>query len=174
MRVAIEHREAQTGLSGAKRHYYVDCEVLFSEEEKAIIAARGLARHSFTIDAAVPPPARAHYVSASLLRGFAPLVLVSSCVLGLAVGDGIGTPLAFLAVAMFVGSYFIKRKTDLAELPEQSISFERLLDHPRFTIFAIDPARAKSIDDALRDKLAHIKELLTDSAGVRSRATFEL
>src|SRR5258708_7317167 len=112
-----------------------------------LTVTRGLAKHSFTIDAAVPPPARADYVSASLLRGFAPLVILSSCVLGLAVGDGIGSPLAFLAIAMFVGSYFIKRRTDLAELPEQSISFERLLDHPRFTIFAIDPARAKSIDD---------------------------
>ena len=72
---------------GAKRNYYIDCEVLFSEEEKAVIAARGLAKHTLIVDPAVPPPAPVHYLSASLLRGFAPLVLLSSCVLGLAVGD---------------------------------------------------------------------------------------
>jgi len=44
------------GLAGAGRRYYVDCEVLFSEEEKAIIKARDLSRHHLTIDPPVPPP----------------------------------------------------------------------------------------------------------------------
>jgi len=174
VRVTIEHREEASGLSGAKRHYYVDCEVLFSEEEKAVIAARGLAKHNFTIDAAVPPPARADYISANLLRGFAPLVLLSSCVVELAVNSGLGAFLGLAAIGMFVGSFFLKRKTQIAELPDQTISFERLLDYPRFTIFAIDPARAKGVDDALRNKLAGIKGLLAESADIRTRATFEL
>src|SRR5262249_36562138 len=58
MRVSITHRESAAGLSGTKRHYYLDCEVLFSEEEKAIIAARSLSNQFLTLHPAVPPPPR--------------------------------------------------------------------------------------------------------------------
>jgi hypothetical protein len=174
MRITVEHREVPSGLSGAKRHYYVDCQVLFSEEEKAIVKARGLAKHNFTVDPAVPPPAATHYIGAKVLRAVAPLVLLGSCVTGLAIGDGVAAPLFFLAVGMFVGSFFLKRKTDIAELPDQTISFEQLLDDPCFTIFALDPARAKTIDDALRAKLGGLKGLLIDSTDIRSKETFEL
>ena len=56
----------------------------------------------------------------------------------------------------------------------QTITFEQLLNFPRFTIYAVDPSRAKAIDDALRAKLAMLKGLLIDSTDIRSRETFEL
>jgi hypothetical protein len=174
MRVSVEHREEAAGLSGGRRHYYVDCEVLFSEEEKAIIAARGLQKHYIALDPPVPPPAPTHYVGATLLRAVAPFVMLASCVTGLAIGDRIAMPLFFLSIGMFVVSFFLKRKTAIAERPEQTISFEQLLDYPRFTVFALDPSRAKAVDDALRAKLAALKGLLLDSTDIRSRETFEL
>jgi hypothetical protein len=172
--VTIEHREEPSGLSGAKRHYFVDCEVLFSQEEQAIIAARGLAEHTFTVDAAVPPPAPVHYVSATALRCVASLVLVASFIIGVGFNGPLGDSLAVVAIAMFIVAFAMARKTQIAELPKQTINFQRLLDFPRITIFATNPARAKGVDEALREKLAGLKGLLADSADIPSRATFDL
>ena len=37
MRVTIEHRESVSGIRAAHKDCYIDCQVEFSEEEKAII-----------------------------------------------------------------------------------------------------------------------------------------
>jgi len=174
VRVSITHREEAGGLFGAKRHYYIDGEVLFSEEEKAIIAARGLAKHTLTVDPAVPPPAPVHYMSASLLRGFAPLLLVASCGIGIGLNGPLGDFLAMVAIGMFIASFVIKRKTTIAEQPRQVLTLQGLMDYPRVTIYALDPAEAKSTDDGLRSKLAGIKGLLVESTEIRSKETFEL
>ncbi|HTV28327.1 MAG TPA: hypothetical protein VMF32_11145 [Xanthobacteraceae bacterium] len=175
MRATIAHREEVAGFLRAKRHYYVDCQVLFSEEEKAIIKTRGLANHTFTVDPAVPPPARTEYVGAKVLRGVAPLVLLTSCVGGIVVGHGLGTLLFLLASGMFGVSFILRRKTDFAELPNQVVSLKQLLDDPRFTIYAPDPSRAKALDDGLRaTTLAAVRNLLIDSTEVRNTETFEL
>ena len=42
MRVTMEHRE-ESGIVFDEKNYYVDTTVVFSEEERAIIKARGLA-----------------------------------------------------------------------------------------------------------------------------------
>jgi hypothetical protein len=54
MRVVIDHRQQVTGL-GSKISQFVECIVQFSEEEKAIIRARGLGDHIIVVD---PPSPR--------------------------------------------------------------------------------------------------------------------
>jgi hypothetical protein len=174
VRVTIDHREEQSGLSGTKRYYFVDCEVLFSEEENAVIAARGLIRNAFIVDAAVPPPAPVHYISATALRFVASLLLIASAVIGLGFNGPLGDSLATISIGVFIAAFFIARRTQFAELPKQTITFQQLLDYPRFTIFASNPARAKAVDEAIRDKLAALKMLLVESTDIPSRATFEL
>ena len=48
MRITFNHREETAGLTGNDHHYFLDCEVLFSEEEKAIVQTRGLANPSYS------------------------------------------------------------------------------------------------------------------------------
>jgi hypothetical protein len=48
VRVTIRTRE-QDGLLPSKKLYFTDCTVLFSEEEKAIVQARGLGQHYFVV-----------------------------------------------------------------------------------------------------------------------------
>jgi hypothetical protein len=174
MRVTIEYREESAGITGAKRHYYVDCEVLFSEEEKAIITARGLPRQTFTVDPAVPPPEPVQYISATALRRGAWLLLPISFVIGVGFNGPLGDTLAMVAIGGFVAAFVMRRKVAIAEVPTQIISFQQLLDFLRFTIFASDPARAKNLDSALRAKLAGLKMLLLESTDIPIRETFEL
>lgn len=54
MQVTIQHRQ-KDALLPRKKLYYVDCTVLFTEEEKAIIHERGLRRHYITTDSGLPP-----------------------------------------------------------------------------------------------------------------------
>ena len=71
MRVTIDHRQQTTGL-GSKTSQFVDCVVLFSEEEKAIIKVRGLTDHLIVVDPPSPPPSYREYMIAGVLQGFAP------------------------------------------------------------------------------------------------------
>jgi len=77
------------------------------------------------------------------MRVVGPFLLLWSCVGGLAFGDQVGVPMFFLAVGLFVGSFFLKRKTKLAELKTQTIPLRQLLDDPHFTLYALDPSQAR-------------------------------
>src|SRR5690349_5928248 len=76
MRVTIQHREEVAGLVGDKRQYYVDCTVVFSEEEKAIIRVRGLNDHFIVAEAPTPPPAMFLYMAAGVMMAFTPLFVL--------------------------------------------------------------------------------------------------
>jgi hypothetical protein len=82
--------------------------------------------------------------------------------------------MVLLSIGLFVGSFFLKRKTALAELKTQTVPLQQLLDDPHFTLYALDPSVAKRIDDTVRNKLGRLKHLLVDSIDIRSRQTFEL
>jgi hypothetical protein len=174
MRVTVVHREERLGLTGARRRYYIDCEVLFSEEEKAIIKERDLWRHHLSVDPPVPPPVRWHYPAAIVMRVVAPFMLLWSGIWGLVLGGAVGVPMAFLAIGLFVGSFYLKRRNALAELKTQTVPIGQLLDNPYFTLYALDPSVAKRIDDTVRNKLGRLKHLLVDSIDIRRPETFEL
>jgi hypothetical protein len=57
---------------------------------------------------------------------------------------------------------------------EQKITAGRLLQNPRFTVYAPNPALARSYDDAIRDQLANLKSLISASTDIRAKETFEL
>jgi hypothetical protein len=75
VRVTIRTRE-QDGLLPSKKLYFTDCTVLFSEEEKAIVQARGLGQHYFVVGSEVPPPRGSHRLLSIWLRALAPVVLL--------------------------------------------------------------------------------------------------
>jgi hypothetical protein len=172
MRVTIEHREETAGATGSKRNYFVDCTVQFSEEERAIIQARGLYDHHIVVDSALPPRSGAHFVGAGFLRGFAPITGIAGFVI-MFFSEGLGAFLIFLAIGMFVAGFFMDRR-DVGPGEPQQITMRRLLNNARFSIYAADPASAKVIDADLREKLSNLKSLLTGSAEISAKQTFEL
>ncbi|HEV2878456.1 MAG TPA: hypothetical protein VGW96_02645 [Candidatus Eremiobacteraceae bacterium] len=171
MQVTINHREESTGLTGRHRNYFVDCDVLFSEEERATIVARAMQQHSFEVTSARPPRSRSHYIGAGFLRGLSPVVGVVGIVL--AFFSGIGGLLIFLAIVMFVAGFVMDRRP-AGEAKPQHVTLGRLVTNPRLTVYAYDPADAARIDDELRETLANIKNRLIINTEVRAKEPFEL
>lgn len=181
MQVTIRHRQGD-GLLPSKKRHYVDCTVLFSEEEKAIIRERGLGQHYVVTDSEIPPPADSMRTLSTVLKALAPFVFLGGCVAGIGMtiggngrgGDSITGLSFFAALAMFLGGVAIKRHVRTAEQPQQTITLARLLTNPLFTAHAIDNARAKVLDDEIRETLARLKDGLLDNRDIKQAETFEL
>ena len=181
MRVTIRHRQ-EDGLLPNKKRYYIDCTVLFSEEEKAIIQTRGLGQHYIVTDSDMPPPAGSQRTLATLLKALSPLVFVSGCITGIGMtiagnnhgGDLVGGTTFFAAIGMLLAGIALKRHVRLAEQPSQTITLGRLLSNPSFSAYAFDNVRAKVLDQQLRDTLTGLKETLLVNRDVREEESFEL
>jgi hypothetical protein len=171
MQITINHREETAGLTGKQRNYFVDCDIRFSEEERATIDARALHQHSFEITGARPPRPRAHYIGAGCLRGFAPIVGIAGIVL--AFFSGVGGLMIIAAPVMYIAGRIMDRRPP-GDAQPQHVTLGRLLNNPHLTVYAYDPADAARIDDELRETLASIKNRLIVNAEVRERQTFEL
>jgi hypothetical protein len=181
VRVTIKHRQEE-GLLPSKKRHYVDCTVLFSEEEKAIIRARGLGAHYIVTDPEIPPPPASSTTLAKLLKALAPLVFLGGCVAGIGMtiagngrgGDGTTAFCAFAALGMFLGGVALNRHLRVAEQPQQIVALSHLLSNPTFSVYAIDNARAKTVDIELRETLARLKDGLLVNRDLIAAETFEL
>jgi len=65
------------------KNSHLDCTVLFSEEEQAIIRERGLGQHFIVADSEMPPPIRSHRRLGILFQALAPFTLLTSCAVGI-------------------------------------------------------------------------------------------
>jgi hypothetical protein len=181
VRVTIKTRQ-EDGLLPSKKLTFVDCTVLFSEEEKEIIKARGLGQHFFAVGSEMPPPSGSHRILSIWLRALAPIVLLTGCVAGLGTaiagngrgGDALTGFCFFAAVAMYLGGIAMKRHVRLADQPEQNITLQRLLVHPSFSIYVLDNARAKIVGEELRAALARVKDGLLVNRDIDQPESFEL
>jgi hypothetical protein len=181
VRATITHREEDGLLPSTKRHY-VDCSVLFSEEEKAIIRVRGLSAHYIVVDPEIPPPPARLGTLATLLKALAPLTFLGGCVAGIGVSiagrnhaaDAIAGSCFFAALAMFLGGVALGRHVRIAEQPRQIVTLARLLSNPKFAVYASDNARAKAVDAELRNTLTRLKEGLLENRDLVATETFEL
>ena len=182
MRVTIEHREESAGLSGATKHHYVDCSVEFSEEEKAIIKARDLYNQNFRTGLATPSASGNVYVANATLSLVGRLMVVIGVpVFGIIAPfkGGIFGPLAgfcfFAGAALWgYGAFAMHRQENRLEAVDQTVRLRDLVNKGRFTVYAPDPQRANDIEQELRAALMSAKKLITDSAELKPRQTFEL
>ena len=181
MRVTVKHR-TKTGLLPSTQHFYVDCTILFSEEEKAIVKARGLGGHYIVVDPEMLPPIASHWTAAKLLKALAPLLFLAGCVTGLGMtfagnghgGDALTGMSFFTALAMFLGGMALNRHLRAAEQPQQIITLSRLLNSATFSVYAIDNARAKIVHAELTDTLTRLKQELLTNRDILTPETFEL
>jgi hypothetical protein len=175
MRITIEHRESVSGVLAAHKDCYIDCQVDFSEEERAIIKARDLYREGFSVRISTPLPKGSSMLGTGLMRSVGPIMIVVGVIWGIAGG---GTPtgiLVFAGVGFVVYGWLRSRKEDKRlQTSEQEITVKGLLSNPRFTVHAWNPAAAKGLDQDLRDNLAALKQLISNSADIQAKQTFEL
>lgn len=180
MRVTIEHREETAGVTGNRRNYFVDCDVTFSEEERAIIKARDLYQHNFVLPAATPIPTKSEFYGYPVLRVIGRLMIVVGFVWGIVTafqtnGSSLPGPMFFAGIGIEIFAWLKTRKVDKRlDQPEQRITLRMLLNDGRFTVHASDPAAAKEVEEQIRVSLAGIKLTISGSAEISSRQTFEL
>lgn len=183
MRVTIEHREQSAGLTGSKRHYFVDCTVIFSEEEKAIIKQRALFDQSITVESDIPTTG--NVVAESFVGNVGSRMLARLLVLAGIVGaiwsaidpitvpGGIPFALFLTALAIFIYRKYAERRSDNS-LSERQITVRRLLKDPQFTVFADTPVLGQAYEERIRQQLVSLKNQIAASAEVPKKQTFEL
>jgi hypothetical protein len=175
MRVTIEHRESVSGVLAAHKDCYIDCDVQFSEEEKAIIKQRQLHDEGFTIRTSTPLPKKSSVLGTGLMRIAGPIMIVAGVIWGLAGG---GTPtglLVFAGIGFVIYGWLRSRKEDRRfESSEQDITVRQLLGKPTFTVHAWNPAAAKGLDQDIRENLAALKAVIDNAADIKAKQTFEL
>jgi hypothetical protein len=187
VRVTIDHRQQTTGL-GSTQSQFVECTVQFSEEEKAIIAVRGLYDHLIVLDNPRPPPSYREYMTAGILLAFTPLIaLVGFATLAFAIANNIfsggqngGGYIAIGAVLFFgapigwaVGFLMDRAMSHRFTHPKQFITIREMLLRP-FVIHSPDPAYSDLIVDQIKERLAILKAIITGSAELREKQTYEL
>ena len=180
MRVTIEHREQPSGMLGNHTDCYIDCNVEFSEEERAIIKARDLYSESFTIRTSTPQVTKVRLLGSGLMRIIGRVMWIAGILRGLYEGFGhiptnYGGPLLFFGVALEIWA-FIRRRDEnkRIENPEQEINIKQLLSNPRFTVHTMNAAVSKVFEDEIREDLTGMKTLIQNSADLRTKQTFEL
>lgn len=181
MRVTIEHREQATGITGTHKDCYIDCRVDFSEEERAIIKARDLYREGFTVRASTPLPTKTAFFSTKLMRLVGYLMMVGGFIYGMFVeglghvNSNYGAPILFIGIGLTIYGWIRAGREDKRfETSEQTITFKQLLSNPTFTVYAWNAGYAKTIEDEIREHLVGLKTLLTSSAELGTKKTFEL
>jgi hypothetical protein len=180
MQVTIRHRQETAGLAGNKCRFYVDCDVRFSEEEKAIIRERGLGERAITLPPAFPQGSGVDpdSVRSSLLR-FASRGCVVFGLITTAVGEAMKFG-AGLGVLIMLGGFgiFVFRKSaegrNETSYSDQTISLARLVANPVVTVYAGDLNEAEFVDGKIRSELSYLKGFLTGNTRVKEVETFEL
>lgn len=180
MRVTIEHREEAGGVAGNRRSYFVDCAVTFSEEERAIIKARDLSKHNFTLPAATPLPTKTEFYGYPVLRTAGRLMIAVGFFWGIFTAfqkdaSSLPGPMLFAGIGIEIFGWLKTRKVDRRlDIDDQRVTLGKLMSDGRFTVYAVDPAAAKGVEEQIRAALAGIKQLIQGSAEISSRQTFEL
>jgi len=180
MRVTIEHREESAGVTRRKRNYFLDCKVELSEEERAIVKARGLQDQSFPIDAATPDVSNAAFIGTGFIRGVGGLLIGGGIMLIYFVfftswaGPLMGW-MIFIGIALSAYGWIRENRQEWRDnRPKQQIKLGRLMSRPAFTVYSPDPSYAKHLEEEIRTHLAAMKQLLAESAEIKAKQTFEL
>src|SRR5215831_7941598 len=131
MRVTLEHREETMGLTGRKE-CFIDCNVAFSEEEKAIIRTRDLYDQGFTVRTSTPVPTQTAVVSTGVLRLIGRILIVVGFIASFKTDYGF---LFFIGVGFEIYGWLRTRREDKRlESNEQRITIKQLVNNPKFTV----------------------------------------
>jgi hypothetical protein len=165
---------------GSAKSQFIDCLVLFSEEEKAIIGVRGLKDHIVVLDPPSPPPTKREYMTAGILQGFSPLAGIIGLVLllfSIFLGGNFAVFGGFLLfgspIAWAIG-FLMDRSMDIRFThPKQHVSIRSMLSGP-FTVYSPDPAYSNLVVEQIRERLTILKHTISGSAEIRPKETYEL
>jgi len=162
MRLTIDHKEVPGVF---KPSYHINCTVLFTEEEKAIINARGLRGYEVytpTGGTTTLNPAETRRVYALKGAAAAGVSFLSLFFLGPASTRGF-VAMIFVATAIYAawcGFRWLKPKYEMVN----SITLGTLITHKGFVVQVASPQDAKEAELSLEGAFALLKEDLLQNA----------
>lgn len=172
MRVTMEQRE-KPGITASEKNYYVDTTVHFSEEERAIIHARGMGRQRAAAGFLGRIPSDVALELPAYLRACGPPAIAITVLIWWFVNGPLGFIL-FLAAASAWAYGYIAPIEHAKALKEHVVEVRDLLKNPTFSFFAETPAHAKVLAEVIAGQLKDLKQLITESAELGAAQTFEL
>jgi hypothetical protein len=184
MRVVVERREEVAGLTGRRKNYFADYLIQFSEEERAIIDARGLFDLYFRVRTPNPPrdPRFQRWLSilgpAALALSFPALivgtVLKVISLTGALYMAGPAAALIFLAFCGFGAGFVWLYELLTRKGIEQHVTIGQIVERGRFTIWAHDPGDLKAIEIEAKGELQGMKQRILDCLEFTQRESFEV
>ncbi len=174
MRVTIEHREGSPGLLHNERAYYLDCSIDFSEEEKAVIARRGLAAHHITMPAGYPAvldateQKRIYGLKLAVAAGFTVFAILLSGLMG---GHALPAFMFFGGAGYTV--YCLYRFLNPKTLSYERLALGDIIKNRRFILQTSNPTRSKETEEKVLIAIAELKGFLAESTDVAPRSVHE-
>jgi len=168
----MEHREA-TGIAFGENAYYVDTTVRFSEEERAIIQARGLGSQGAAAGYRSKIPSDAALELPAYLRAFGPMAVAISALVGFFMSGPLGF-LLFLGAAGGWAYGYIAPILHAKAIKKHIVEVRHIMSNPAFSFYAPTPAHAKGLAHEVTTQLTELKGLITDSTELGAALTFEL
>lgn len=173
MRVTMVHRE-ESGMIPDDKRYYVDTTVFFSEEERAIIKARGLGSQTAAVGYRAKIPSEIALEFPAFLRAIAPLAIYLSAAVWLFYRPQLGM-LLLLATAIGWAWGHIAPILHARAIRPYIVEVRDILNERKFSFYAETPAHARRLaNNDLTKQLTNLKVLITESAELAPKLTFEL
>jgi hypothetical protein len=179
MRVTIEHREER--LLGGGRNFFVDCTVLLSEAEKAVIRNADLGEHFVRTDSAVayrdPTLGRQGLEKLFGVVGFIATLAVIP-LLGLALVGQVYMRTFVIALLISIVAFVYPRYREWVakrSFSHQDVSLADLMKKPKFTVYALDAYNAKKTEENICTQLADLKQRIVFVApGLAQKQVYRL
>jgi hypothetical protein len=177
MQFTTEYRE-RANLNGSKLHYII-CKVEFSNEERAIIAERGMYDIGISAPPAEPLPSTfSDYKSGCLkLFGFLiPIGLLIVLTSYVAPDFRSATPGVVLIVigTVLCAMGWMREKQTWGAAGVRYITIRKLLSDPFFQIYAPTLERVKNEETGVREQLQKLAAELRSSRAVPEQTSYEL
>lgn len=168
MRVTLDHKEEKGLLSTQNR---VECEVIFSEEEKAIIRERGLREYSISVSGLITADTGEVRRRYALKAGLACVLAIVSILFSTG-NNAIAPAIFFVACgyALYCGYRFLRPGGG----PDTKITVGTLLERGRFSVETGDVATSKFIIEQIEKELRGIKGVFGQNVEPVARRSVEI
>jgi hypothetical protein len=186
MQLTTDYRESLKGVGTGIKEIYLICTVQFTNEERAIVQARGIYDTWIEVPPAEKPRSRASNVGVGcmtiggvLVGGFGLLMSFAGMVMPDEQGRTLIRFFGFLILAAGIGLYVLAKLSDrkaakYAENPNQTLTIRRLLTQPTFTVHAYTPVQAQEFEEHVRQSVGFLAGTIRASAVAGEKNTYEL
>ena len=162
MRVTIDHREALSVFG--RKHFFVDCTVLFSEAERAIIKNRQLGDHAIVVDGDTPVFRSIAAYKIRIVALTFVFLLSAVCIIPalvvipmLELNSGWWLLLVMLCGGTWGYRRYLEKQYKKSN-EERHVSLSQMLKNSKFTVYAPDAYLAGEAEKSIVGQINELKD----------------